>query len=200
MIGSQDDDSSRTRLNALLSSAKRNLFSAVQKRDLWATYVGVHAQQAPCPLCGRVIIYQEKCRFEAAHVVARSYNNDSREIYYGVPSCSPCNNLMGTRNALDFMWESGYVASLRAFVMRVRDAYVERNDVPPDEQYAHLVLDRLYGDRRWPLGGGMVHRREILQLARAEELARDNAQLQADVAAVQRRIYRIQHLVGPPQN
>lgn len=69
------------------------------------------------------------------------------------------------------MWARGRLAPLRKVIMLIFQRYVTEHDheLAPDQRMAHLVLDNLYGPKRFPAGGGIQNTKQIYEIARAEQ-------------------------------
>lgn len=135
-------------------------------------YMGVGVQEAPCTLCGiNRIKSNVNSGFECAHIVARNYMTEQLTVYYMFPSCATCNNECRDMCVLDFMWVRGRLAPLRKVIMLIFQRYVveHEHELAPDQRMAHLVLDNLYGPKRFPAGGGIQNTKQIYEIARAEQ-------------------------------
>lgn len=164
--------------------------STALKRVVWDTYVGIGVQKTLCHLCMINTIYSNvNSGFECAHIVARTMLTEAPNVYYLYPACDVCNNQCGTLCVLDFLWARNRLKPLRHAVMAVYKLYVtEHNaELSPQDRMIHVVLDHLYGDRRFPLGGGIVNKKQIYELARIEQyedLLRESAKMEHELLAL----------------
>lgn len=161
------------------------------KKAVWEMYVGVGVQEAPCTLCG---IHRIKSGvnsgFECAHIVARNYLTEALTVYYAFPSCSVCNNECHDMCVLDYMWARGRIAALRKVIMIIYHRFVaeHEHELAQDQRMAHLVLDNLYGPKRFPAGGGIQNTKQIYEIARTEQyqwLLDQSAQLERKQVGLQ---------------
>jgi hypothetical protein len=163
------------------------------KKAVWEMYVGAGIQEAPCTLCG---IHRIKANvnsgFECAHIVARNYLTEALTVYYAFPSCSVCNNECHDMCVLDYMWARGRIAALRKVIMVIFQRFVaeHEHELAQDQRMAHLVLDNLYGPKRFPAGGGIQNTKQIYEIARTEQyqsLIERAAQLERQLGELQRQ-------------
>lgn len=161
--------------------------SANLKHAVWDMYIGIGVQKALCPLCGIEYIHRNvNSGFECAHIVARNFFTGNISVYYLHPSCDVCNNQCHDVCVFDFLWCRNRLAPLRKAVMAVYLAYVTEHEaqLAPQDRLIHLVLDHLYGDKRFPIGGGIVNKKQIYELARDEQfewLRQRSAQLEGQL-------------------
>jgi hypothetical protein len=103
--------------------------------------------------------------------VARSFLTENVSVYYLFPSCDVCNNQCRDFCVFDFLWCRGRLAPLRKAVLAVYRAYTIEHEaeLAPQDCLIHLVLEHLYGSKRFPLGGGIVNKKPIYELARIEQ-------------------------------
>lgn len=163
--------------------------SPALKRLLWDMYIGPGMMRAPCPLCG----VQELSRdvnsgFEGAHIIAQCYFQGEMNKYYGYPSCRPCNNECRNACILDYLYNNGRIAQLRAMIRAIFKAFVTENEhvLAVESRIAHVILRHLYGKQRWVRGGGITKEKEIYEIARCEQynmLVQEAAEMSAKLTA-----------------
>ena len=90
----------------------------VRKR-IWDMHMG-NVKSGPCLLCGMEHIKKNKNNgFEAAHIVANKYCQKSDDPYLLIPSCSTCNNEMGTTNLWDWLYGNGRFKALKSIAWKI---------------------------------------------------------------------------------
>jgi hypothetical protein len=167
---------------------RRTTVSVALKRAVWDAYIGPAVQEAPCPICGIVRIYQTRnSGFEAAHIVADKYELATElNVTHLYPCCETCNNYCSDLCLLDYMWGRERIPQLRAFIWAVYQAFVGRHvgELDQLDNLTWRVIQHLYGAQRYPGGGGLQNEKQIYELARevqmtklAEEAARLSAQM-----------------------
>jgi hypothetical protein len=167
--------------------------SPALKKAIWEMYMGLGVQEAPCTLCGiHRIRSNVNSGFECAHIVARNYMTESLSVYYMFPSCSVCNNECRDMCVLDFMWVRGRIAPLRKVIMAIFQRFIteHEHELSSDQHMAHLVLDNLYGPKRFPTGGGIQNTKQIYEIARTEQyqsLIDKAVQLERQLGELQRQ-------------
>lgn len=150
--------------------------SPALKSVIWDMYVGDHLREALCPLCGLARIYKsQNSGFEGAHTVARRWFKDTETAmtkYYGIPSCTSCNNNMGDQTAWDYLYCMQRLPQLRNLMRVVYRAFVAEHQLtaPCAERMLWNVLEHLYGKKRFPLGGSLVNTKPIYEIARNVQL------------------------------
>lgn len=150
---------------------KKSVSSSL-KHAVWDTYIGIGVQKALCQLCLlRTIHSNVNSGFECAHIVARVHLNESPTIYYLYPSCEVCNNQCRNDCIFDFLWARNRLAPLRKALLAVFKHYVteHEHELAVQDRMIHLVLDTLYGSQHFPLGGGIVNKKQIYEIARVEQ-------------------------------
>lgn len=146
--------------------------SPTLRKAIWEMYMGVGVKEAPCTLCGIHRIHSSiNSGFECAHIVARGYMTDPLTVYYMFPSCSGCNNECKEICVFDFMFVRGRIAALRKVIMIIYQRFLaeHEHELATDQRMAHLILDNLYGPRKFHLGGGIQNTKAIYELARLEQ-------------------------------
>jgi hypothetical protein len=178
--------------------------STTLKQAVWDMYVGIGVQKTLCMLCGINYIYSNvNSGFECAHIVARSFLTENVSVYYLFPSCDVCNNQCRDFCVFDFLWCRNRLAPLRKAVMAVYLAYVTEHEaqLAAQDRLIHLVLDHLYGEKRFPLGGGIVNKKQIYELARDEQfewLRQKSARLEGELVDVhQQRKWLMEAAIKP---
>lgn len=160
---------------------------------LWDMYIGDHLREALCPLCGLARIHKtQNSGFEAAHIIARRWfkpSDTEMNKYYGVPSCTSCNNNMGDRCVFDYLFCMQRLPQLRSLLRIVYSAFVAEHQLVAlgPERLLWNVLDHLYGPKRFPLGGALYNSKAIYEIAR-------NVQLEAlmqEAAALTAQLQRL---------
>lgn len=154
---------------AYLRPSKKAKVSDNLKRAVWDLYVGIGVQRTLCQLCMINTIHSNiNSGFECAHIVARKYLTEDATIYYLYPSCDVCNNQCRDVSIFDFLWARQRYTALRRLCMAVHTTYVTEHDaeLATESRMIHLVLDHLYGTQRFRIGGGIVNRKQIYEVAR----------------------------------
>jgi hypothetical protein len=142
------------------------------KRSVWEFYMGIGVQKALCSMCGiNTISNNINSGFECAHVVARNFFYEELNVYYLFPACAVCNNQCRDMCVWDFMYARGRLGPLRKAVLGIYKVYLveHEHELAPQDRMAHLILDHLYGPKRFPVGGGIQNTKQIYEIARAEQ-------------------------------
>jgi hypothetical protein len=142
------------------------------KKIIWDMYVGIGKQEALCGLCGiNRIKNNTNSGFEAAHVIARGFLTEELTVYYLYPSCSVCNNECKELCVFDFLYARQRIVELRKAIMIIYKRYIteHEHELEPQDRLAHLILDHLYGPKRFPAGGGIQNTKQIYEIARSEQ-------------------------------
>lgn len=141
----------------------------------WDLYIGSHIKTTSCPLCGINLINQNtNSGFELAHVVPQKFmGDDTLTVFSLYPSCAACNNNMRCDNLLDYLWCRGRFDQLRHFIRCVYRRFMAEHGarLPDKEKYTWAVLEHLYGPKRFPLGGFIVNREQIYNIAKSEQIS-----------------------------
>lgn len=165
--------------------------SPTLRKAIWEMYIGVGIKEAICPLCGLNRIQGNvNSGFECAHVVARNWMTEELSVYYMFPSCTVCNNECREMCVLDFLYVRQRIVPLRRIVMAIYQRYVVEyeHELAVENRMIHLILDHLYGPRRFPAGGGIQNRKQIYEIARTEQyqwLLERGAQLEKQLGEIQ---------------
>lgn len=133
-------------------------------------YVGIGKTEALCGLCGiNRIRNGTNSGFEGAHIIARGFLTEDLTVYYLYPSCAVCNNECKELCVLDFLYARQRIVELRKIIMTIYKRYVmeHEHELDPQDRLAHLILDHLYGPKRFPAGGGICNTKQIYEIARA---------------------------------
>jgi len=149
-----------------------NNITPTLKKAVWDFYMGIGVQKAICSLCGINIIYgNTNSGFECAHVVARNFFLEELSIYYLFPSCAVCNNQCRDLCVWDFMYARNRLGPLKKAILTIYKFYIveHEHELAPQDRMAHLILDHLYGPKRFPIGGGIHNTKQIYELARMEQ-------------------------------
>ena len=144
----------------------------VLKRQCWERNIGIGILEAYCPLCGHNKIYNNvNSGFEVAHVVASKYLNEDLTLLYAFPSCSACNNECADLCIFDFLYCRGRLKQLKKLIMSMYELFLlsHGDELAAQDCMAWKVIDHLYGAKRFPAGGGIQNRKQILELARIEQ-------------------------------
>ena len=162
---------------------KTNITSNL-RRQVWDLYIGVGTKTALCPLCGinRISNYESNGGFEACHIVASKFFHFDLSVYYLFPGCSTCNNDCSSMCLLDFLWCRGRITPLKNLISCVFNTFINEhtNDLKPEDLLAHKIIEHLYGENRFPSGGGVKNTHQIYEVARLvhyQELIEEGAQL-----------------------
>lgn len=142
------------------------------KRAVWDLYMGIGVQKALCSLCGiNVIFGNTNSGFECAHMVARNFFYEELNVYYLFPSCATCNNQCRDLCVWDFLYVRARLGILRKAILAVYHYYLVEHqyDLASHDRLAHVILDHLYGPKRFPLGGGIQNTKQIYEIARDEQ-------------------------------
>lgn len=142
------------------------------KRAVWDLYIGIGVQKALCSLCGiNAIFGNTNSGFECAHMVARNFFQEELSVYYLFPSCAVCNNQCRDLCVWDFLYVRARLGVLRKAILAVYRFYLieHEHNLAPQDKLAHVILDHLYGPKRFPLGGGIQNTKQIYEIARVEQ-------------------------------
>lgn len=174
-----------------LEPVKKKTSFANIKRASWDMYVGIGIQDVLCGLCGINRIQNNvNSGFEGAHIIARGWLTEDLSVYYLYPSCSVCNNQCHDMCILDFLYARNRIKQLRKMIMVIYERYVveHEHELAQEDRMAHLILDNLYGPKRFPSGGGIQNTKQIYEIARAEQyeyLLERSRELEKQVSAIQ---------------
>jgi hypothetical protein len=96
--------------------------------------------------------------------------------------CSSCNNECSSLCLLDFLWCRGRITPLRNLMSCVFNTFINehKNDMKPIDLQGHKIIEHLYGENRFPAGGGIKNTQQIYEVARLvhyQELIEEGAQL-----------------------
>ncbi len=168
--------------------AKQSLAEKLKEQS-WMLHYGMNAKRATCLFCGvNTLSYLDKAQWQCAHVVAEKWFSTSKvlEPYYLVPSCAACNLSMATTNALDYLWQTFRVTSLKVVCTNIFKAFAERNAEHMEEAFGGCMwrlIAHLFGSDEHTAGGGIscanepeiyallqLHQMELLQVEIAEHL------------------------------
>ncbi len=169
-----------------MEDKKRKRGGSDHRKRIWSWMFGTD-KKAPCPLCGECEIFcgeNTTSPFEAAHIVAYMYSKDDEaertlgdHVFHMIPCCKTCNDATGTQCIWDFLFFASRMHLLRIVAWRWFQAY--KNNLPATVEAAQGILwklvDNLFGQSRYPNGGGIVYREEIyralymLQLQKLQE-------------------------------
>lgn len=137
------------------------------KVTIWDRFMG-NVKHGPCLLCGQETIRRNKnYGFEAAHIIASKYCNSNTNSFLLVPSCSTCNNEMGTSNLFDWLHGLGRISALRKIAWIIFQAFAEEfpEEMSFHNHLASSVFAALYAnERKYPDGGTIINRAEILRV------------------------------------
>jgi len=154
--------------------AKKRLkgITPVLKRQCWERHIGIGVLEAPCPMCGFNKIYNNvNSGFDLAHLVANKYLNEDLSLLYAFPSCAACNNECADSCVFDFLWCRGRLKQLKKLLMSMYDLFLlsHGDELAQEDRMAWKVIDFLYGPKKFAAGGGLVNRKQILELCRMEQ-------------------------------
>lgn len=141
------------------------------RRQIWELYIGHNHKIAPCPLCGieKISNHDTYGGFEACHIVSRKFfQGMDLNVYYLFPGCNICNNNCSTDCLLDYMFCRGRLSLLKQMLSKIINAFINENvhTMSADVLLGHKIIDYLYGTNRFRIGGGIVNRRPIYEMAR----------------------------------
>jgi hypothetical protein len=139
------------------------------RRQIWDLYIGPGIKSANCPLCGlnKISNYESNGGFEACHIVANKYCN-MLNCYYLFPGCTVCNNECSSMCLLDFLWVRFRLKMLKQMISKIFNTFLIENkqDLQPQDQLAHKIIEHLYGEGKFPAGGGVQNTKQIYEIAR----------------------------------
>ena len=174
---------------ALQPSKKRfKGITPVLKRQCWERHIGVGVLESPCPMCGINRIYNNvNSGFDCAHLIASKYLNEDLTLLYAFPSCAACNNECGDLSIFDFLFCRGRINQLKKLMMSMYELFLlsHGDELAQQDRMAWKVIDFLYGPKKFAAGGGLVNRKQILELCRMEQyrlLAKESAKLAKKLA------------------
>lgn len=157
-----------------LRTAKSSNVPLSLKKLSWEVFVGSSIKETVCPLCGIYQVYQStNSGYEACHIVAKKFNTEALSIYYITVGCSACNNECSDLCVLDYLFCRQRIGALRKLIRIIYGKFIEEHEhtLANEDRCIWNVLDYLYGQRRFPAGGGLVNTKQIYEIARAEQLA-----------------------------
>lgn len=167
--------------------------SPALKLVIWDMYLGDHLREAVCPLCGLARIHKtQNSGFEGAHMIARRWfkpTDTPMSKYYGVPSCTSCNNNMGDQSVFDYLFCRQRLPQLRNLMRIVYRAFVAEHQLVAlgPERMLWNILDHLYGTKRFPLGGALCNSKPVYEIARNVQLE----MLMQDAALITAQLQKI---------
>lgn len=182
---------------------KRSKLTRVNFRDddrarIWDMHVGALVKETECLIgCGsKTLIYKsQKSGFVAAHIIADVWMQGSGvklSKYYGFPTCGACNNDMQTACLFDYLYSMDRIAILRRVIRTICLTYLADYGhelvADADERLWWKILNGLYGQVRFPLGGYLTNTQPIYEIARAEQMA----WIRSEMQPLQERINRLQ--------
>lgn len=174
---------------ALQPSKKRfKGITPVLKRQCWERHIGIGVLEAACPVCGINKIYNNvNSGFQLLHVISQRYLNEDLTLLYSYPGCASCNNECSDHTLLDFLFCRGRINQLKKLMMSMYDLFLlsHGDELAEQDRMAWKVIDHLYGPRKFAAGGGLVNRKQILELCRMEQyrvLAKESAKLAKKLA------------------
>ncbi len=144
------------------------------KKLIWDVYIGPGIKEALCPLCGTYKIYQfSNSGYESAHIVSAKFNTEPLNVFHIFPTCSSCNNECKDLCILDYLFCRGRLGALRKMINCIYRKFLEENAdvIAPEDRLIWRVLDHLYGNKRFPAGGGIVNTKAIYEIAKGEQLS-----------------------------
>ncbi|MBX9637670.1 MAG: hypothetical protein K2Q45_08995 [Nitrosomonas sp.] len=167
----------------------------VLKRQCWERYIGIGILEAACPLCGvRRIHNNINSGFEVAHLISQRYLNEDLTLLYTIPSCAGCNNECSDLSVFDFLYCRGRIKPLKKLIMNVYELFtmMHGDNLVPEHDMAWRVLDHLYGQGKFPAGGGIVNSKQVYEIARYEQYR----QLAKESARLARKLEKISNNMG----
>lgn len=151
---------------------QKNNITPTLRQQIWDIYIGIGIKSDLCPLCGLKIIYsaQKNSGFEAAHIVADKWftKDISLNCLYLYPSCASCNNECQDHTVLDFLFIRNRMTQLRRMIEQIFVTFVNMYEtvLEPQHRVAPMILQHLYGTKRFPAGGGIANEKAIYDIAR----------------------------------
>lgn len=160
----------------------------VLKRQCWERHIGIGVIESACPMCGINRIYNNiNSGFQVCHLISQRYLNEDLTLLYAYPGCASCNNECGDLSIFDFLWCRGRINQLKKLMMSMYELFLlsHGDELAQHDRMAWKVIEHLYGFRKFPAGGGLVNRKQILELCRMEQyrlLAKESAKLAKKLA------------------
>jgi hypothetical protein len=144
------------------------------KKIIWDRYIGPGIKETTCPLCSTYKIENNvNSGFVAAHLVASKFVIEEKlNIFHVFPSCSSCNSECGDLTVFDYLFCRQRINALKRLVKSVYKVFIEENGniLTNEHRLIWKVLDHLYGNTRYPAGGGIINTKPIYEIARGEQL------------------------------
>ena len=183
------------------SSGKRsqNISQTLRKR-VWELYIGVGISEATCPLCGTSRISKVlNSGFQACHIVADKYLTQSSApltVFDLFPGCQICNNECADLCILDYLYGRERYVELRKLIWNVYTAFTTQHEaeLSQHEGMCWRIIQHLYGNTRYPSGGGITNEKQIYEIARTEQyahLVRDSQQLTTRMRQVSEHMVQV---------
>lgn len=144
----------------------------IMKRQCWDRHIGIGTLTAYCPICSeRKIDNNVNNGFQVLHIVSQRYLNEDLTLLYAFPGCASCNNECSDMCVLDYLFCRGRLKQLKKLIMSMYDLFLlsHGDELAAQDCMAWKVIDHLYGLKRFPAGGGIQNRKQILELARIEQ-------------------------------
>jgi hypothetical protein len=170
--------------------------------DAWRIHYGANVKKATCMFCCiSVLSYTDKRAWEAGHIVCEKFaTNKVIEAYYLVPMCSACNSSMGTINALDYLYDTFKIKSLKTVCTNIYDAFAERNEEHMNVTFERCIwklIATLFGSEEHMAGGGITCANEpsIYNLLALHQMQILQDEIEAHLKSVSDKSAQMQRLV-----
>ncbi len=147
-------------------------YNPTLKKTVWDVHIGPGVREAICHLCGIYKINNNiNSGFECAHIVAHKFMTEEPNVYYLYPSCTSCNNECRDDCLFDFLYMRQRTEQLRKVIVTICTRYIIEHDNELDDgsRMFHIILDHLYGPKRFSAGGCIGNRKVIYEVAQQEQ-------------------------------
>lgn len=172
------------------------------RADCWMLHVGPHKKEDTCMFCGKMTIrFTENSGWECSHIVAEKFASATVPVAYNVvPACAACNNAMGTRNALDILWDAHKVDALKRICANVFNAFVARHGGDDVDHIMWRLVCKLYGSDEHAAGGGIscMNEKPIYDMLACYQTQLIRDEMDANLTVVSRLNARLEMLVRTP--
>lgn len=139
------------------------------------SYIGPGIKDTVCPLCHTYKIeISTNSGFHAGHIVSAKYViEDKLNIFHVYPCCAACNSECSDLCMFDYLFCRQRIHALKRLITSIYKVFMEENGhmLTPEHCLIWMVLEKLYGQKRYPAGGFIVNTKAIYEIARGEQLA-----------------------------
>lgn len=151
--------------------------------------------------CGKATIrFTENSGWECSHIVADKFAASAPLAFNVLPACAACNNGMGTRNALEVLWENYKVDALKRVCVAIYNAFVARHGGDAVDYTMWRLVCQLYGSDEHLAGGGIscASEKPIYDMLACHQIELIREEMDANLTVVSRLNARLEAIVRAP--